>query len=207
MGSDQLLSSYDKRPPYLETPPEGYDYEGIPPCSHCKTTEFRYRDMSGQLLAYCRQCGRHIKNVPKLKNTDKTRRKDQRHLKRQKAAEIGGEFCQWCLYDGKDKRTGTWLEVHHIVEVIRGGTDDMNNIMLLCNHCHTMVHSLRKIAKREYTTHLPTTVPESDDPAVESDESMQEPVSQFARNLEALAQQEDQRRNTKLHARAELEET
>lgn len=32
------------------------------------------------------------------------------------------------------------LQVHHIVPVSDGGTDDKTNLVLLCYHCHTKVH-------------------------------------------------------------------
>lgn len=32
------------------------------------------------------------------------------------------------------------LQVHHIIPVSNGGTDDKKNLVLLCYHCHTKVH-------------------------------------------------------------------
>jgi len=34
------------------------------------------------------------------------------------------------------------LRVHHIVPVSLGGTDEIENLVLLCPNCHTLVHLL-----------------------------------------------------------------
>lgn len=66
-----------------------------------------------------------------------------------------GYTCQIC---GK-KHTG--LEVHHIIFRGQGGTDDENNLITLCEDCHTGIHSgkitLNKKPKKmnlEYATHM-----------------------------------------------------
>ncbi len=66
-----------------------------------------------------------------------------------------GYTCQIC---GKQH---TRLEVHHIVFRGRGGTDDENNLITLCEDCHTGVHSgkitLNKKPKKmnlKYATHM-----------------------------------------------------
>lgn len=36
------------------------------------------------------------------------------------------------------------LEIHHIIEVAEGGTDDPENLELLCAECHARVHRIRE---------------------------------------------------------------
>ncbi len=49
-------------------------------------------------------------------------------------AKIRNGVCERCGYDNY-----TILQIHHIVERHKGGTDDLSNLELLCSNCH-MVH-------------------------------------------------------------------
>ena len=42
-------------------------------------------------------------------------------------------LCQHCTRKG---RTTIGREVHHIVRLSDGGTDDLDNLVLLCKECH-----------------------------------------------------------------------
>lgn len=46
-------------------------------------------------------------------------------------------LCERCLKEG---RTTPMDEVHHIVPVSRGGTDDFSNLMSVCKSCHNKIH-------------------------------------------------------------------
>lgn len=46
-------------------------------------------------------------------------------------------LCEQCLEEG---RLRTVDEVHHIIPVSRGGTNDEENLMSLCKSCHTKIH-------------------------------------------------------------------
>lgn len=39
--------------------------------------------------------------------------------------------------------SGAYLEVHHIVELSKGGSNDLENMVTLCRDCHLREHSLR----------------------------------------------------------------
>ncbi len=41
------------------------------------------------------------------------------------------------------------LQVHHILERCNGGTDELNNLELLCPNCHTTHHYLTKTSMRD----------------------------------------------------------
>lgn len=47
-----------------------------------------------------------------------------------------GHNCKLCLSLINDKER----EVHHIIPVSENGGDDLVNLILLCNNCHTIVH-------------------------------------------------------------------
>lgn len=46
-------------------------------------------------------------------------------------------LCEMCLKEG---RLTPVDEVHHIVPVSRGGTNEFSNLMSLCQSCHTKKH-------------------------------------------------------------------
>lgn len=46
-------------------------------------------------------------------------------------------LCERCLDEG---RLTLMDEVHHIVPISRGGTNDEANLMSLCHSCHTKIH-------------------------------------------------------------------
>ncbi len=48
-----------------------------------------------------------------------------------------GYQCQYC----KAKKSGTKLEVHHIIFRSQGGSDDEENLITLCEPCHTKLHA------------------------------------------------------------------
>jgi hypothetical protein len=90
----------------------------------------------------CAVCGRLITWVKKPENVGKKRRPPQDHLGWLFEDEHI-DYCQLCMRARRSLPTGTVLDVHHIVEVQNGGTDDRANLLLLCNVCHRIVHLLR----------------------------------------------------------------
>lgn len=46
-----------------------------------------------------------------------------------------GKACQLCGYDRFDI-----FNIHHIVEKHNGGTDELDNLLLVCPNCHTEIH-------------------------------------------------------------------
>lgn len=55
---------------------------------------------------------------------------------KQKIYERDGKTCKMCFIEIKEKER----QVHHIIPVSEKGSDDLNNLILLCNNCHTEVH-------------------------------------------------------------------
>lgn len=54
-----------------------------------------------------------------------------------------GQKCNRCPFDFAEI-----LHVHHVIERCNGGTDDHDNLELLCPNCHTMHHYLLKLLAR-----------------------------------------------------------
>lgn len=60
-------------------------------------------------------------------------------------------MCTICGYGGpKNLSVSTQLEKHHIVDVQYGGTDNINNLVLLCPNCHHLVTTFLNGKATEY---------------------------------------------------------
>ncbi len=84
--------------------------------------------------------------VPWEKNRKKPKRKSVAYLAETLPYEMRF-FCWMCLRSRKHLSGLTppvFLEVHHIIPVQNGGTDDQKNLMRLCSECHSEVHMRRK---------------------------------------------------------------
>ena len=49
-------------------------------------------------------------------------------------------FCEECMKHGALVMTE---QVHHIVPLAEGGTNDESNLMSLCKSCHSRIHAIR----------------------------------------------------------------
>jgi hypothetical protein len=52
----------------------------------------------------------------------------------------GSLFCMYCTGRGPREKSG--VEIHHIVPVSAGGSDDDANLVPLCEECHKLCHQL-----------------------------------------------------------------
>lgn len=61
------------------------------------------------------------------------------------------DYCWNCRREEGHLRTlrpSVALQVHHVIEVKEGGTDDPANLQLLCAECHAEVHRRREAFRR-----------------------------------------------------------
>lgn len=52
-------------------------------------------------------------------------------------------FCELCLIPESELGTGNFLVGHHVQEHSDGGTSDRDNVWIVCNACHSMIHWVR----------------------------------------------------------------
>lgn len=52
--------------------------------------------------------------------------------------------CEICGYDYKPS-----LQIHHIIPLSNNGSNDIDNLALLCPNCHALVHSLMSDSARK----------------------------------------------------------
>ena len=60
---------------------------------------------------------------------------------REKVFKEKGKFCPYC---GSKEN----LEIHHIMEITKGGTNDLFNLIVVCQICHAKIHNKHK---RDYS--------------------------------------------------------
>jgi len=99
---------------------------------------------------YCRACDRHQKWLPFPENADKKKRKKtgKKLLKQKIPFDMMG-FCEICLRDKFNlKILKIPLEVHHVIPVEQEGTDETENLRLVCSQCHSLIHRHREIFNR-----------------------------------------------------------
>ena len=53
-------------------------------------------------------------------------------------------ICELCEFDApfENKKGKPYLEVHHIIQLSKGGADRVDNAAALCPNCHRKMHSL-----------------------------------------------------------------
>ena len=99
--------------------------------------------------AGCSKRGRYAGWVPKPRDGN-TRRKANRKLLKKLDVSLR-DFCQLCTRTSAalDRlNPGLQLEVHHVIEVQDGGTDEASNLWVLCSECHELVHRQRRAFNR-----------------------------------------------------------
>ena len=64
---------------------------------------------------------------------------------RQQVKDRDDHRCQYCGGAGR-------LEVHHVIELERGGTNDLDNLSALCRTCHIEKHRPKRPNKDEWMT-------------------------------------------------------
>lgn len=79
------------------------------------------------------------KNKSKLTPSQKRRRAirgSSRKRRRTRLIERDGPFCTCCQIED------TNLEIHHIKKRCDGGTNDLDNLCLMCHRCHVYWHQI-----------------------------------------------------------------
>lgn len=96
---------------------------------------------------YCSEhCQRRASLTSEVRNkiVERGRRKSKRHPDLLFAFECKCAICGWSIpqwrpgYEKHEYAGG--CEVHHIVPISQGGTEESDNLILLCPNCHKMAH-------------------------------------------------------------------
>lgn len=88
--------------------------------------------------------------VPKPNSEKNKKRKVNAHLKKYIPESYQG-FCELCLRSKSllmSLKPSLSFEVHHVIPYEDGGSDDPENLRLLCSECHQSIHALRRSFNR-----------------------------------------------------------
>lgn len=88
--------------------------------------------------------------IPKPQEVKKQRRKTNTGLINE-LPERRRNFCWACLRNRtllSSLRPSIAIEVHHVIPVSEGGTDDPDNLLVLCGECHAEIHRRRESFNR-----------------------------------------------------------
>ncbi|MBH20936.1 MAG: hypothetical protein CML98_04090 [Rhodobiaceae bacterium] len=120
---------------------------------------------------FCKKCGKECFSVPPRKtpsphyaeyrcsdltcddfngfvqkpDSSKNNRKSNLKLKKQIPEHLQNN-CEICLRKIElIKQLNLVMQVHHVIEVQNGGTDDSNNLRYVCYQCHQLIHRQREV--------------------------------------------------------------
>ena len=93
-----------------------------------------FREDRQQYGTKCNDCNAYTWQ-PKEDNKYK---RESKHL--DLVSKKGLNYCEWCLRKKEDIPPPGTLEGHHIIEYSDGGSDEINNILILCSSCHKRCH-------------------------------------------------------------------
>jgi len=94
--------------------------------------------------------------VPKPNSEKNKKRKVNAHLKKYIPESYQG-FCELCLRSKSllmSLKPSLSFEVHHVIPHEDGGSDNSENLRLLCSECHQSIHARRRSFNR-YQSHAP----------------------------------------------------
>lgn len=118
-------------------------------CPHCNTDSLFEKlappDSPHWKGLYCANCSnRLIRWIKKPENNNRRANKKIRS---------GVTYCELCLRD-KEEMLPTWTEEHHILPFKTHPEldNDVNNRMVLCLSCHTIIEAIRRISRAKLYT-------------------------------------------------------
>jgi len=121
--------------------------DAIATCRFCKSTntETKLTKTSNghfQLWGHCINCGKVFGPLQQEKNKDK-RKPVSLELRKERSNRHGSVRCMLCLFElpiGK-------LHGHHLNPYQDGGEDTLENILMVCDLCHTNIHNRQAMRK------------------------------------------------------------
>ena len=85
------------------------------------------------------------KTIESTENTTKTPKyPEDWNLKRKMAYHSANYECQYC---GRRRRG---LNAHHLISLSNGGSNDLDNLVCLCDECHSIIHHKNRTLSNKY---------------------------------------------------------
>ena len=111
-------------------------------CPHCGIPMVWVKKMAtGPHYAkkQCEACGRFICWVPMPDSLKRRRPAKHRDL----VKKWSNGFCEMCGLREEDLRKPEVLESHHVMPFAKGGSNEKNNIWIVCSSCHSLIEHQR----------------------------------------------------------------
>ena len=87
----------------------------------------------------CPHCEQHMGWLKKPDSCKKRRESAHREL----VAKYGKGFCEMCLMPEDDLNDRTYLVGHHVQQYADDGGNERENVWIVCNACHSLIHWAR----------------------------------------------------------------
>lgn len=117
---------------YFKQNPKEYTYT----CEKCGKTFILNNKIRKDRHVYCNDCKRkvvHAKDLSELNTiTDVSKRTITKILRR---ANVKCSICGW---------NESTCDIHHIIHKKDGGSDNMDNLIVVCPNCHRIIHTTDK---------------------------------------------------------------
>ena len=107
----------------------GIDQQKIKVCKICKNT------YTGNKATCSRGCANTARSGIKYTKEGRFNKAYRGKALKEKVAKIRNGICERCGHENY-----AILQIHHIVERYKGGSDNLNNLELLCPNCHMTQH-------------------------------------------------------------------
>lgn len=85
----------------------------------------------------CGDCGQ-FKEWGKKPRASKRKRSTKGHA--ELLQKYGKGFCEMCLRQSSELNVKHGLQVHHVIEHADGGSNERDNVWIVCAHCHSQIH-------------------------------------------------------------------
>jgi 5-methylcytosine-specific restriction endonuclease McrA len=89
----------------------------------------------------CGGCNRFLRWLPKPESDPTKYRRPTSHTNL--VADYGQGYCEMCLRKKEDLPPKQTLEAQHVLEFKDGGSNERENIWIVCTACHRMIHWIR----------------------------------------------------------------
>lgn len=89
----------------------------------------------------CGRCRKYIRWIPKPEGDPTKYRRPNAH--RDLVEKFGRGYCEMCLRSKDALPKGQTLEGQHVIEFAAGGSNERDNVWILCTGCHRFVHWIR----------------------------------------------------------------
>lgn len=109
----------------------------------------------------CYQCGRHWDWISKPASQRKGREPKHTEL----VKKFGKGFCQMCLRTTETLPPKHGLRAHHVEEYQAGGSPERENIWIVCERCHSLIHWMRVTCNTESSNGTDESPERSNEPA------------------------------------------